>query len=71
MSAITDAVTIATELVRLAVDLFDGRETPQGAHRRVRDILPDDGASEQAARDLATALRLERLADNDEPGDEP
>jgi hypothetical protein len=71
MSALTDIATVAVELVRLAADLFDGRETKEGARRRVRDILPEDGASEQAARDLAESLRLERLGEMDDPGTEP
>lgn len=52
MSVTTDAIAIAAGLVRVAADLFDGRETTEGARRRVREILPESSASEDAARDL-------------------
>ncbi len=58
-------------LARVAVDLFDGRETEEGARRRVRDILPDEGASERAAEDLMQAMRLEKLAEVDDPAEDP
>ncbi len=64
-----EAVTLAIELFRLAMDLIDGRTTPEQAHRRVRDILPDEGASERAVKDIEAARRLERLADFDDPGE--
>jgi hypothetical protein len=64
-------IEIGIALARIAVDLFDGRETEEGARRRVRDILPDEGASERAARDLAASLKLQGLAEVDDPGEEP
>jgi hypothetical protein len=64
-------IEIGIALARIAVDLFDGRETEEGARRRVRDILPDEGASERAARDLAASLKLQELAEVDDPGEEP
>lgn len=65
-----EAIKLGVELARLAVDLFDGRETEAGARRRVRDILPDKSHSEQAAEDIIAARRLAAIADMDEPGDE-
>lgn len=54
---------IGVALARLAADLIDGFVTKEEAHKRVRDILPDEGASERAA------ARLEKLAEVDDPGD--
>lgn len=71
MSPLELAAQIAVELFRVGMDLIDGRETPEGAHRRVRDILPDEGASERSARELAASMRLEKLAEGDDPGDIP
>lgn len=64
-------IDIGIALARVAVDLFDGRETENGARRRVRDILPEEGASEKAARDLAMSMKLERLGEVDDPTEEP
>ena len=64
-------IEIGIALARIAVDLFDGRETEEGARRRVRDVLPEEGASERAARDLAAAMKLEALAEVDDPAEEP
>lgn len=64
-------VELGMGLARIAVDLFDGRETEEGARRRVRDLMPEDGDSERAARDLAQSMRLEKFAEGDDPGDEP
>lgn len=47
-----DALRIAAELLRLALALFEGSATPADAHRRVREILPEKSASEQAAEDI-------------------
>jgi hypothetical protein len=71
VSPLETAARIAVELFRVGFDLLDGTETPEGAHRRVRDILPEEGESERAARELAASMRLERLAEGDDPGVEP
>lgn len=64
-------IELGMGLARIAVDLFDGRETEQGARQRVRDLMPEDGDSEQAAKDLAQSLRLERdLHELDEVGED-
>ncbi len=62
----TEAIELATALAGLLVKLLDGTATPE-ERRRVRDILHEDSASEQAARDIETARRLERLAELDPP----
>lgn len=66
-----EALKLGVELARLAVDLFDGRETPDGARVRVRDILPEQSESEKAVEDIIRAKRLEKLAEGDDPGEEP
>lgn len=68
LSPLVEAARLAVDLIRLAMDLFDGNETPEGAHRRVREILPDESESERAARELAASMRLEKLAELDEVG---
>lgn len=52
---------IGVALARLAADLIDGFVSREEAHKRVRDILPDEGHSERAAEDL------KKLAELDEP----
>lgn len=47
-----DPITLAIELAKLAGALLDGRATPEQAHRRVREILPDKSESEKAAEDI-------------------
>lgn len=47
-----DPVTLAIELVKLAHDLFAGKASPEDAHRRVREILPEKSESERAAEDI-------------------
>lgn len=66
MSAEDTLVALGMGLARIAVDLFEGRETEQGARQRVRDLMPEDGDSEQAARDLAASRRLEGLSELDD-----
>jgi hypothetical protein len=63
-----DPLKLGMELARLAVDLFDGRETPAGARMRVKDILPDESESEKAAEDIIRAKRLEALGELDDVG---
>ncbi len=65
---VDEVIQLATELARLLSRLLDGTATPD-EHRRVRDILAEDSASEQAMRDIEAARRLERIADFDDPGD--
>ena len=62
-----EALKLGLELARLAFDVIDGMVSPEEAHRKVRDILPDESASERAAKDIEAARRLERLADLDGP----
>lgn len=72
MSPLETAARIAVELFRVGFDLLDGTETPDGARRRVRSILPDESESEKAARELAASMRLAGLAELDDVGeDEP
>jgi hypothetical protein len=68
VSPLETVARIAVELFRVGFDLLDGTETPEGAHRRVRDILPEEGESEKAARDIAASMRLEKLAELDDVG---
>lgn len=71
MSTVDDAVAIGAALARVASDLISGFISKQEAHRRVREILPEEGASERAARELVESMRLERLAEVDDPTEEP
>lgn len=70
MSPLEVAARIAVELFRVGMDLLDGRETPEGAHKRVRDILPEESDSERAARELAASMRLAGLAELDDVGED-
>jgi hypothetical protein len=63
---VVDPLKLGMELARLAVDLFDGRETPEGARVRVKDILPEKSESEKAAEDIIAARRLEALGELDD-----
>lgn len=63
---IGEAIELATALAHLLAKLLDGSSTPE-ERRRVRDILAEDSASEQAAKDIEAAKRLEQLSELDEP----
>lgn len=58
---VDEAIQLATALVDIARDLLTGSETPRGAEKRVRDILPERSASEDAADDLARSMKLQEL----------
>ncbi len=63
---VDEILELATALAQLLARLLDGTSTPE-ERRKVRDILSEDSASEQAARDIEAARRLERLAELDPP----
>ncbi len=63
---VDEAIELATALAHLLAKLLDGSATPE-ERRRVRDILHEEGASEQAARDIELARRLERIQELDPP----
>ncbi len=70
-----EVITLAIQLVRLAHDLLTGDETPAGAHRRVREILPEKSESEKAAEEIERVTRsysslMDKLVNElDDPGE--
>ncbi len=65
---VDEAIELATALAKLLTKLLDGSATPE-EHRRVRDVLHEESASEKALRDIETLRRLARIADLDNPED--
>jgi hypothetical protein len=65
---VEEAIELATALVDVARDLLTGAETPAGARRRVRDILPEKSESESAEEDIIRAKRLEKIGELDDVG---
>jgi hypothetical protein len=49
---VAESTGIALGLIEVARDLLAGQETPAGARKRVRDILPEKSHSEEAAEDI-------------------